>query len=222
MTLIGNSEGKLHVQRQVEDYAFRGLDFEEMGFLSFTVETYERRIISKNTNIEENLENDNVEISSRTNPEVSISPNSRYSHNHPKSNTHYRVSRMENHNSLPNIVGPWLPRHDGDEDTKHYYYASMLAFLKPWRSLHQLKSSNENWETAFNAYMQTAGQRDRDVVAGCQYYYETKNVAINRGEEEDIEPQRRFDDNNDDEMDLEDESQMNSTEMNVSNPFKIT
>ena len=41
MTLIGNSEGKLHVQRQVEDYALRGNELKEMGFLSFTVETYE-------------------------------------------------------------------------------------------------------------------------------------------------------------------------------------
>lgn len=42
MTLIANVNGKLHVQRQVEDYALRGTEFESMGFLIFTVETYER------------------------------------------------------------------------------------------------------------------------------------------------------------------------------------
>ena len=42
MTLIGGSEGKLHVNRQIEDYALRGMEFEAMGFLTFTVETYER------------------------------------------------------------------------------------------------------------------------------------------------------------------------------------
>ena len=42
MTLIGNTAGKLHVQHQVEDYALRGPEFDDMGFLSFTVETYER------------------------------------------------------------------------------------------------------------------------------------------------------------------------------------
>jgi len=32
MTLIGNTEGKLHVQRQVQDYALRSVEFEMMGF----------------------------------------------------------------------------------------------------------------------------------------------------------------------------------------------
>ena len=41
MRLFGDVEGKLHVQRQVEDYAYRGVEFEMMGFLSFIVETYE-------------------------------------------------------------------------------------------------------------------------------------------------------------------------------------
>ena len=39
MTLVGNADGRLHVCRQVEDYALRGIEFEAMGFLSFTVET---------------------------------------------------------------------------------------------------------------------------------------------------------------------------------------
>lgn len=209
MTLIGNSEGKLHVQRQVEDYALRGNEFEEMGFLSFTVETYERRISQRN--VEENIENDNTDLSSQSNSD-SMNPNCRYLTNHPKSKTHYRVCRSENHNTLPNIVGPWLPRRDREDDTKSYYYAAMLAFLKPWRNLHQLKSCEETWEMAYNVYMENASQRDKDVVAGCQYYYETKNVAVNRSAEEEIETtEDHFNDNNNDEMDIDDESQFETT-----------
>jgi hypothetical protein len=44
MSLKANAEGKLHACRQVDDYAMRGFEFEEMGFLTFTVETYERRL----------------------------------------------------------------------------------------------------------------------------------------------------------------------------------
>ena len=51
----------------------------------------------------------------------------------------------------------------------------MLAFLKPWRTLHDLKDNCENWKAAFEQYMQTANQRDRDVVAGCQYYYDSRD-----------------------------------------------
>ena len=41
MSVMGDTEGKLHVRRQVQDYALRGIEFEMMGFLNFTVETYE-------------------------------------------------------------------------------------------------------------------------------------------------------------------------------------
>ena len=51
----------------------------------------------------------------------------------------------------------------------------MLAFLKPWRTLHDLKDSCEDWKAAFERYMQMANQRDRDVVAGCQYYYDSRD-----------------------------------------------
>ena len=34
------------MQRQVQDYALRRIEFEEMGFLTFTVETYEHHMTS--------------------------------------------------------------------------------------------------------------------------------------------------------------------------------
>ena len=167
MTLIGNTAGKLHVQRQVEDYALRGPEFDDMGFLSFTVETYERRIGIQNAH------SDDTHDVEGSRP-VPTNQSCRYLPNHPKNTTHSRVCRSENHNFLPNIVGPWLPRRDGDDSTRPYYYASMLALLKPWRELEDLKRDDENWEFAFNTFMETASRRDRDVVAGCQYYYDSR------------------------------------------------
>jgi hypothetical protein len=175
MNLIANQEGKLHVQRQVEDYALRGVEFESMGFLTFTVETYERRM-SEKTNVEEEREDETDH--STTNPSC------HYLTHHPKSDTHFRVCRSENHSFLPNIVGSWLPRRDGEESTRSYYYAAMLSFLKPWRDLRELMNGYDNWENAFNAYMRNASQRDKDVVAGCQYYYDSRNVAASRDVEE--------------------------------------
>ena len=172
MTLIGNTEGKLHVQRQVQDYALRSVEFEMMGFLTFTVETYERRMVLDN----ENNDHDVHEESNQS----TINQYGRYLTDHPKSTTHTRVYRSENHNFLPNIVGCWLPRRDGEESTKPYYYASMLAFLKPWRDLRCLKDECDSWESAFERYMRNATQRDKDVVAGCQYYYDTRTAVDNR------------------------------------------
>jgi hypothetical protein len=138
-----------------------------MGFLSFTVETYERRITKENSHINDN---------GNDNQQPMINDSCRYLSNHPKFGTHIRILRSENHNSLPNVVGSWLPRRDGDDDSKAYYYASMLAFLKPWRDLLFLKNDSESWEDAFNSYMENTTQRDRDVVAGCQYYYDSRSA----------------------------------------------
>ena len=179
MTLIGNAEGKLHVQRQVENYALRGVEFEDMGFLTFTVETYERRIDSKaTTTIIDEEEQFTHSMRERS---------GRYLDGHLRNKTHIRTCRLENHNSLPNIIGPWLPRRDGDEETKSYYYTAMLSFLKPWRNLHALKSNDEIWESAFNTYIQGACQRNRDVVAGCQYFYDSRTQPRSRDLDDEIE-----------------------------------
>jgi hypothetical protein len=109
MSLVGNSEGKLRVQRQVEDYVLRGVEFESMGYLTFMVETYERSKRTEDSCHKKKDEEDNYS---------SASEEGRYLDNHPKAKTHYHVCRVENHNWLPNIVGPWPPRRDGEESTK--------------------------------------------------------------------------------------------------------
>ena len=178
MSILGDADGILYVQRQVQDYAYRGTDFEEMGFLTFIVETYERR---QETKIDEREMGDGASF------QLEEHKGRQYLSHHPKSGTYHRIPRVDNHNYLPNIVGPWFPRRDGEENTKSFYYASMLALLKPWRDLQNLKEEEESWKAAFDLFMERGCQRDRDVVAGCQYYYESKNVASNRIEEEGID-----------------------------------
>jgi hypothetical protein len=176
MTLIGNTEGRLRAYRQVDDYAYRGVEFESMGYLTFIVETYERRNAKTDEAIGERSENfEDESIQNRS---------SAYLYPHPKSGTHFRVRRSKNHNSLPNIVGPWFPRRDGEGTSRCYYYAAMLALLKPWRDLRQLKSEDQTWGCAFDIFMRKANQKDRDVIAGSQYFYESRKVAANRSDED--------------------------------------
>ena len=183
MSLVGHVDGKLHIRRQVDDYALRGDEFETMGFLTFIVETYERRIMAE----EINLQNEDQDEIERSNKRAS-----NYLSGHPKCGTHSRTLRSENHNFLPNIVGPWLPRRDGEEADKCFYYASMLSLLKPWRNLHRLKGENESWEDAFTSFLKGATQRDKDIVSGCQYYYESKHTMTMK----DLEDARLDDDMN--------------------------
>jgi hypothetical protein len=201
VTITGNAEGKLYMQHQVQDYALRGTEFEEMGFLSFTVETYERRMTSES---EEENEDGKKEYGSGRPTNL----HSQYLDDHPKKETHHRVARSDHHNSLPNIVGPWFPRRDGEESTKAYYYAAMLGLLKPWRDLRRLKFESESWEFAFTMFVKDASQQDKDVIAGSQYFYESKNVAANRinDEESDFNVVEQHDEEDYNEEEVEDEN----------------
>jgi hypothetical protein len=208
--LTGNSKGTLHPQRQVEDYVFRGQEFERMGFLNFTVETYERRLtISKDVRSDEDKEE--------------MNNHNRYLKGHPKETTHIRIHRSEFHNFLPNIVGMWLPRRDGDESTKLYYFAAMLALLKPWRDLYDLKDAHDGWEMAFNKNVESMNQRDKDVIAGCQYYYDSR-TALGRNDDKDddvgsidIGGEEAVDDKDEDLYETQDESNSTSvSEMSTS------
>lgn len=43
---------------------------------------------------------------------------------------------------------------------------------------------NQTWEEQFNVFLQEASQREKDVIAGLQHYYESKTMANDRAEEE--------------------------------------
>ena len=64
----------------------------------------------------------------------------------------------DNHNVLPNIVGPWFPLRDGEESTKPFYYVSMLTLLKPWHDLRALKDVDDDWKTTFDGFMENGKQ----------------------------------------------------------------
>ncbi|KIN94228.1 hypothetical protein M404DRAFT_35282 [Pisolithus tinctorius Marx 270] len=98
-----------------------------------------------------------------------------YHDDHPKAQSHHRVCRAKGHNTLPQIVGPWLPHHD-DSSTYDFYCACMLALLKPWRIGASLKSSDEGWSEAFEHLEASNTPWETHVLAGLQYYYDSKTA----------------------------------------------
>jgi hypothetical protein len=172
VTLGADENGQLVLKSQVQDYALRGAEYENMNFLDFVVETYEERLRQRDMT--------DVDESSTTGDGVRRGriPNERsqYQQSHPRYSTHGRVSRSEYHNTLPDIVGPWFPRRD-DEHRRDLYFASMLALLRPWHRLSQLKQAEETWEIKFTTFVESTTERNQDVMAGIQYYYESKKSA---------------------------------------------
>jgi hypothetical protein len=87
---------------------------------------------------------------------------------------------------MPNIVGRWFPRRDVEEE-EDFYFASILAFLKPWRNLTHLKNDSRTWKEEGLLFVEGATTSQRDVIAGMQYYYDSKHAAQRHGENTDAE-----------------------------------
>jgi hypothetical protein len=103
-----------------------------------------------------------------------------------------RVSRTAFHNTLPNVIGPWFPRRE-DGRRQSLYFASMLALLRPWRQLSLIKTVDNTWEAEFKAFVASTCQRNRDVIAGAQYYYDSRTLAEEKQEKEDAVVDNRQD-----------------------------
>src|SRR6266404_8606673 len=69
---------------------------------------------------------------------------------HPKHEMHQRVLRTAGHNTLPDIVGPFFLKASGDNPD--LYFASILALLRPWRTITDIKRSEDSFTTAFQLF----------------------------------------------------------------------
>ena len=75
---------------------------------------------------------------------------------HPLSDSHVICYVKDNLQRVPNFVGANLPRCDrGDRE---YYCSTMLALFKPWRRGTDLKSSEQQWDVAFQEHEFTPDQ----------------------------------------------------------------
>ena len=182
-TFASDRKGYLYAASQVEDYMFRGTAFEDMNFLDFTVDTYE---------IQRERQDHHIMIDDHE-EEMTASPFGRkrnvrgcYLESHPRYETHERLQRSKNHNYMPNVIGRWFPRRDVVDD-EDFYFASLLSFLRPWRDLRQLCGEGRTWTEEGLIFLETATTEQRDVIAGMQYYYDSKHAAHNRSDEGDDE-----------------------------------
>jgi hypothetical protein len=176
-TFACNRQGHLYTVSQVQDYVLRGTAFDDMNFLDFVVETYE---IHKGKTNEELVDDDDSGHFSSRGRKRNLRGD--YQLHHPKYETHERILRTDNHNYLPNIVGQWFPRRDIEED-EEFYFASVLALLRPWRDFEDLKEERRTWKEEGLMFLESATTVHRNVIAGMQYYYDSKSAAQDRNED---------------------------------------
>lgn len=162
-------DGIIELRDQLKDYQFRGDELEGLNFLTFMMDTYE----AKKNGVAVNEDNNSGRNRGRPR-----SQRHGYRDGAQKPNR-CRIVRTQGHEMLPRFVGHWFARGD-DPTTRELYCASMLALLKPWRTMHELKQGHPNFDRSWQIYYATINQFGRTVVENIQYYHECSESARRR------------------------------------------
>ena len=81
-----------------------------------------------------------------------------FTSDHPQYGTHKVKLCREQEACVPDFIGGTLPRKD--KGNREDYCMTMLTLFKPWRTGIELKSDEESWDEAFNAYNFTERQSE--------------------------------------------------------------
>ena len=169
--------GEITLRDQLHDYMFRGEELSEMSLFSFMLDTYDAKAEPVNDVTDGLRGEDDGGQGSRGRP-----PNRRVLYRQGFTRTgRCRVMRTAGHETLPHFMGSWFPRNDRPGE-KELYCASILALLKPWANLSELKTDAEDFENAFESFVDTAPKKTRDIIENIQYYYECYDGAKRRQE----------------------------------------
>jgi hypothetical protein len=58
-----------------------------------------------------------------------------------------------------------------DPDDDSLYCTSMLALLRPWRSIQGLKAEDKTWHVAFETFITTSDKQTISIISKAQFYY---------------------------------------------------
>ncbi|EMD31577.1 hypothetical protein CERSUDRAFT_78030 [Gelatoporia subvermispora B] len=179
VSLDMDNAGRIYPKSQCTDYQLRGEQLEGLNVFSYFVDTYEEDSCKRTKSVE--VPSDNSDLTDQhRHPGRPRNQRVAYLADHPCSKTKQRVIRTAGHNNLPNFVGGQFPRSD-DPEISHFYCASMLLLLKPWRNLStDLKAPEESWEDTFAAFLEKAPKRTQDITAGIQYFHECRAAASSK------------------------------------------
>ncbi len=145
--------GEVKLKDQLREYSDRGDALENLSFMDFFSETYDGDY-PKGTG--------------------------RSQHVPYKEGTGHgkrcRVIRRRGHETIVQFVGTWFPRRDRP-DRHEYYCAFMLALLKLWRSMKDLKSDREYFADAWRTFSMNLTAKQIDIVDNIQYFHEASDHA---------------------------------------------
>jgi hypothetical protein len=168
--------GEITLKDQLHEYMFRGEEMSDMSLFNFVLDTYETKTVQTDA-----TGGAHVGVSDDTGQgRVGRPPNRRVQYRPGFTrNGRCRVYRTPGHETLPHFLGGWFPRNDKPRD-RELYCASIIALLKPWNELSELKTDAETFEQVFESFVDGASKKTQDIIENIQYYYECYDGAKRR------------------------------------------
>lgn len=154
-------DGHVQLKDQVRDYVYRGDALQDWSYFDFFLGTYDGKIEKEKS-------------SSRGRP-----PNIRvpYRENSGRDG-HARVIRSAGHETMPYFAGSWFAKRD-PFNANGMFEASMLALLKPWRSICELKCPHETFRNRLDEFLATAPQNIHRTITNIEFFHECSEAASN-------------------------------------------
>ena len=132
----------MHAKSPCIDYINHGNELESYCLYEFVKNTYEDTIHPSR------LRPGSPANEDRGEQERPWSQWSHYQTDHPFHLTRYHIVRGPGHNTVVDIVGPWLLQ-CSNETPADMDCASLLLLLKPWHKLEELKCNLQSWMEAY-------------------------------------------------------------------------
>ena len=155
-------EGHLRIKDRAKDYIDRGNELENWSFLDFFLGTYDGAPMKKKDSTRGRKPNMRVPYRDGCGRD-----------------TRCRIIKSPGHETMPFFPGQWFPKQDL-EDENGLFEASMLALLKPWRSLSDLKETEQSFRSAYDVFFQNASSEVRRTVKNIQFFHECGEHARRR------------------------------------------
>ena len=157
--MLEKVEGQFLLKDQCHEYMDRGDALEDWSYLDFFLGTYDGKILKEKKSTRGRHPNARVPYRGNgTRP------------------GRCRVLCSPGHETMPYFPGQWFPKRN-DHNENSLFHASMLALLKPWRSLRDLKVNDESFRDAFDDFVLHAAPTTTAIIENIQFYHECADSA---------------------------------------------
>jgi hypothetical protein len=146
--------GRTEIKEKIAEYVNRGDRLQNWSYLDFFLGTYDGKTLQERNMLRGRTPNERVPYQPNTQPEGRC-----------------QILRTTGHDTMPYIPGPWLAKQIENEEGG-LFEASILALLKPWRSLTDLKPELNSFRTAFEQFIAGAADETKRAVENIVFVHD--------------------------------------------------